>query len=108
MKRWTLLPAALCLLFACDKEEVIPPSLRPDHEKQEQPAPTPSEPEPVPEPEPEKEDDLHDKAIPEDFRIPEVHITTENGKRIESKQDWVRASFRFDDPAGTIRRPTPE
>ena len=102
MKRWTLLTAALCLFLACDKEEVIPPSLRPDHEKQEQPDPTPRDPDPtpVPEPEPEKEDDLHDKAIPEDFRIPEVHITTENGKRIESKQDWVRATFRFDDPAG--------
>lgn len=46
MKRWTLLTAALCLFLACDKEEVIPPSLRPDHEKQEQPDPTPRDPAP--------------------------------------------------------------
>ena len=78
MKRWTILTALFLVLFACGKEEEIPPSLRPDHEKPEQPTPTP--PEPGPEPVPEPVDDLHDKVIPEDFRIPEVHITTENGK----------------------------
>ena len=82
-----------CLLCACTPEEVIPPSLRPDHEKPEQPTPDP------PTPEPPATDPLHDKAIPSDFRIPVVHITTEDGKAIDSKEDYVKASFRFEDPS---------
>ena len=82
-----------CLLCACTPEEVIPPSLRPDHEKPEQPTPDP------PTPEPPATDPLHDKAIPSNFRIPAVHIDTEDGKAIDSKEDYVKASFRFEDPS---------
>ena len=101
MKRQIILTAMALVLFACGKEEEIPPSLRPDHEQQEQPnpptPPTPPDPGPTPEP---PSDALHNKTIPEDYRIPEVYITTENGKQIESKEDWVKATFRFDDPSG--------
>ena len=92
MKRRLIL-LLTCLLCACTQEEVIPPSLRPDHEKPEQPTPDP------PTPEPPATDPLHDKAIPSDFRIPVVHITTEDGKAIDSKEDYVKASFRFEDPS---------
>ena len=92
MKRRLIL-LLTCLLCACTQEEVIPPSLRPDHEKPEQPTPEP------PTPEPPATDPLHDKAIPSDFRIPVVHITTEDGKAIDSKEDYVKASFRFEDPS---------
>ena len=92
MKRQLIL-LLTCLLCACTPEEVIPPSLRPDHEKPEQPTPDP------PTPEPPATDPLHDKAIPSDFRIPVVHITTEDGKAIDSKEDYVKASFRFEDPS---------
>ena len=98
MKRQTILTALVLVLFACGKEEEIPPSLRPDHEQPEQPNPPPT-PDPDPTPEPPA-DPLHNKTIPEDYRIPEVYITTENGKQIESKDDWVKATFRFDDPSG--------
>ena len=50
-------------------------------------------------PEPPYIDPLHDKVIPSNFRIPTVHITTEGGKPIDSKQDYVKASFRFEDPS---------
>ena len=51
--------------------------------------------------EPEKPyiDPLHDKPIPEDYRIPAVYITTEGGKAIDSKHDYVNATFRFEDPS---------
>ena len=59
----------------------------------------PEKPEPpVDPPKPPYIDPLHDKAIPPDFRIPTVHITTEGGKPIDSKEDYVKASFRFEDP----------
>ena len=97
MKRW-IIPLLAGLLFACAPEEVIPPSLRPDHE---QPDPTPTDP-PTPstptDPDPPKPDALHDKEIPVDFQIPIVRITTEGGKSIDSKKDWVQADFRFEDP----------
>ena len=54
--------------------------------------------EPVDPPKPPYIDPLHDKAIPSNFRIPTVHITTEGGKPIDSKEDYVKASFRFEDP----------
>ena len=92
MKRRLIL-LLTCLLCACTQEEVIPPSLRPDHEKPEQPTPDP------PTPEPPVTDPLHNKAIPSNFRIPVVHITTEDGKAIDSKEDYVKASFRFEDPS---------
>ena len=44
-------------------------------------------------------DPLHDKVIPANFQIPTVHITTEGGKAIDSKEDYVKASFRFEDPS---------
>ena len=97
MKRRLIL-LLTCLLCACTQEEVIPPSLRPDHEKPEQPTPDPPTPEP-PATDPPATDPLHDKAIPSDFRIPMVHITTEDGKAIDSKEDYVKASFRFEDPS---------
>jgi len=51
--------------------------------------------------EPEKPyiDPLHDKPIPSNFRIPSVHITTEGGKAIDSKHNYVNATFRFEDPS---------
>jgi hypothetical protein len=87
------------LLFACTPVEVIPPSLRPDHEQPNPPTdpPTPSTPT---DPDPPKPDALHDKEIPADFQIPIVRITTEGGKSIDSKKDWVQADFRFEDPCG--------
>ena len=99
MKRWLLFPAVVLIAFSCTREEVIPPSLRPDHGKPEQPAPNPPEPDPGPRPE-TPEDPLHDKPIPADYRIPAVHIDTEGGRSIDNKEDWVRASFRFEDPSG--------
>ena len=92
MKRRLIL-LLTCLLCACTQEEVIPPSLRPDHEKPEQPTPDP------PTPEPPATDPLHDKAIPSNFRIPAVHIDTEGGKAIDSKENYVQAAFRFEDPS---------
>ena len=99
MKRWLLFPAVVLIAFSCTREEVIPPSLRPDHGKPEQPTPNPPEPDPGPRPE-TPEDPLHDKPIPADYRIPAVHIDTEGGRSIDSKENWVRASFRFEDPSG--------
>ena len=100
-RRLILLLSAL--LIACTPEEVIPPSLRPDHETPAQPE-IPTEPTNPPDtgttPKPPKPDDLHDKTIPDDYRIPVVRITTEGGKGIESKTDWVKADFRFEDPSG--------
>ncbi len=55
--------------------------------------------EPVDPPKPPYIDPLHDKAIPPDFRIPTVHITTEGGKAIDSKDNYVKATFRFEDPS---------
>ena len=55
--------------------------------------------EPVDPPKPPYIDPLHDKAIPSNFRIPTVHITTEGGKPIDSKQNYVNATFRFEDPS---------
>ena len=55
--------------------------------------------EPVDPPKPPYIDPLHDKAIPSNFRIPTVHITTEGGKPIDSKQTYVKATFRFEDPS---------
>ena len=102
MKRRLILILS-ALLFACTPEEVIPPSLRPDHEKPGRPE-TPTEPVNPPDtgttPKPPKPDDLHDKTIPDNYRIPVVRITTEGGKGIESKTDWVKAGFRFEDPSG--------
>ena len=99
MKRW-LLPALTCLILACTPEEVIPPSLRADHEKPEEPAPPSGPTNPTDPAGPSKpKDPLHDKPIPSDFRIPTVHITTEGGKAIDSKQDYVNATFRFEDPS---------
>lgn len=97
MKRRLIL-LLTCLLCACTPEEVIPPSLRPDHEKPEQPTPNPPTPDP-PKPEPSGTDPLHDKAIPSYFRIPAVHITTEGGVAIDSKENYVQAAFRFEDPS---------
>ena len=45
-------------------------------------------------------DPLHDKEIPSHFQIPTVYIFTEGGKSIDSKTDYVNASFRFEDPCG--------
>ena len=53
---------------------------------------------PVDPPIPPYIDPLHDKVIPANFQIPTVHITTEGGKAIDSKEDYVKASFRFEDP----------
>ena len=50
-------------------------------------------------PEPAYVDPLHDKPIPSNFRIPVVHITTDGGKAIDSKDNYVNASFRFEDPS---------
>ena len=55
--------------------------------------------EPVDPPKPPYIDPLHDKAIPSNFRIPTVHITTEGGKAIDSKDHYVNATFRFEDPS---------
>ena len=55
--------------------------------------------EPVDPPKPPYIDPLHDKAIPANFQIPTVHITTEGGKPIDSKQNYVNATFRFEDPS---------
>lgn len=55
--------------------------------------------EPVDPPKPPYIDPLHDKAIPSNFRIPTVHITTEGGKPIDSKDNYVNATFRFEDPS---------
>ena len=55
--------------------------------------------EPVDPPTPPYIDPLHDKVIPSNFRIPTVHISTEGGKAIDSKEDYVKASFRFEDPS---------
>ena len=55
--------------------------------------------EPVDPPTPPYIDPLHDKVIPSNFRIPTVHISTEGGKTIDSKEDYVKASFRFEDPS---------
>ena len=55
--------------------------------------------EPVDPPKPPYIDPLHDKAIPPDFRIPTVHITTEGGKAVDSKDNYVNATFRFEDPS---------
>lgn len=55
--------------------------------------------EPVDPPKPPYIDPLHDKAIPSNFRIPTVHITTEGGKAIDSKDNYVNATFRFEDPS---------
>ena len=53
---------------------------------------------PVDPPKPPYIDPLHDKPIPSNFRIPVVHIITDGGKTIDSKEDYVKASFRFEDP----------
>ena len=98
MKRWLPLLASALIAFSCTEEEVIPPSLRPDRENHEQPTPDPPKPEPEPQPEPPK-DPLHDKPIPEDYRIPAVYIETEEGKAIDSKHNYVNATFRFEDPS---------
>ena len=55
--------------------------------------------EPVDPPKPPYIDPLHDKAIPSNFRIPTVHITTEGGKAVDSKDNYVNATFRFEDPS---------
>ena len=55
--------------------------------------------EPVDPPKPPYIDPLHDKAIPSNFRIPTVHITTEGGKAVDSKDHYVNATFRFEDPS---------
>ena len=55
--------------------------------------------EPLDPPKPPYIDPLHDKAIPANFRIPTVHITTEGGKPIDSKDNYVNATFRFEDPS---------
>ncbi len=55
--------------------------------------------EPVDPPKPPYIDPLHDKAIPSNFRIPTVHITTEGGKPVDSKDQYVNAAFRFEDPS---------
>ena len=55
--------------------------------------------EPVDPPKPPYIDPLHDKAIPSNFQIPTVHITTEGGKAIDSKDHYVNAAFRFEDPS---------
>jgi len=44
-------------------------------------------------------DPLHDKAVTAAFRIPKVYIFTEGGKAIDSKHDYVNATFRFEDPS---------
>ncbi len=54
---------------------------------------------PVDPPKPPYIDPLHDKAIPSNFQIPTVHITTEGGKPVDSKDNYVNASFRFEDPS---------
>ena len=102
MKRW-LIPLLACLLAACTPEEVIPPSLRPDP-GQTDPTPTdpttPTTPEEPPPTNPPQTDPLHDKAIPENFQLPVVRIVTEEGKPIDSKENYVKAGFRFEDPSG--------
>ena len=55
--------------------------------------------EPVDPPKPPYIDPLHDKAIPSNFQIPTVHITTEGGKAVDSKDNYVNATFRFEDPS---------
>ena len=60
----------------------------------------PADPEdPVDPPKPPYIDPLHDKAIPSNFQIPTVHIITEGGKPIDSKENYVNATFRFEDPS---------
>ena len=54
---------------------------------------------PVDPPIPPYIDPLHDKVIPANFQIPTVHITTEGGKAVDSKDHYVNAAFRFEDPS---------
>ena len=53
----------------------------------------------IPPPPPAREDDLHEKVIPASFAIPKVEIFTEGGAKIESKHNWVNATFKFTDPS---------
>ena len=88
-KLLSILLSVMVIAAACDKEEHIPPSLRPDPGQQEKPQPEPEPP----------SDPLHDKVIPDGYEIPAVYITTAEGCKIESKKDWVEAEFCFEDPS---------
>lgn len=85
MKRYLLI-FLLCILrlaTGCDETIYIPPAL------EEPPVEKPDEPqEPEPEPEP---------VIP--YSIPVVRITTEDGAKIESKENYVKGTIRIEDPS---------
>ena len=85
MKRYLLI-FLLCFLglaTGCDETIYIPPALEePPVEKPEEP----QEPEPEPEP-----------VIP--YTIPVVRITTEDGAKIESKENYVKGTIRVEDPS---------
>lgn len=74
----------LAFAAGCDDPLVIPPALEEDP-----PAEVPSEPSEPSEPEPE----------PVPYSIPVVRITTENGAKIESKENYVNGTIRVEDPS---------
>lgn len=83
MKLYSLILALCVLGFAtgCDDTIYIPPAL------EEPPVEKPDEPQ-EPEPEP---------VIP--YSIPVVRITTEDGAKIESKENYVKGTIRIEDPS---------
>lgn len=86
-KIYLLLTFCMLALFAgCEDPVVIPPALEEDPPVEE-----PSEPEKPSEPEQEPE--------PVPYSIPVVRITTENGAKIESKEDYVNGTVRIEDPS---------
>ena len=91
MKKILVILPILFAVFACEKEDYIPPAIQKD------PPPAEQQPDPEPDPEPRWEDPLHDKTIPEHFRIPQVSIVTEGP--VQSKTEWVNARFTFTDPS---------
>ena len=80
-----LLPLLFLLAVACRKEE---------------PEPTPAEPEEPAEEEVVEADPLHEKEIPASFTLPSVYINTERRQNILSKDEYVNASFHFEDLSG--------
>lgn len=81
---YILLTFSLVLASCGEGNFDIPPALEPP--KEEAPEETPGE-EQEPEPEP----------VP--YSIPVVRITTENGAKIESKEDYVNGTVRIEDPS---------
>ncbi len=76
----------LAFAAGCDDPMVIPPAL-----EEEPPAEVPSEPSEPSEPEPEPE--------PVPYSIPVVRLTTENGAKIDSKENYVNGTIRVEDPS---------